>query len=112
MEDRELMAIQLGFESAEEMEAYHDLCRGMFKENVAMTKERCQSEVIGNGWENLITASKAERLEKKLEFDFGGLVESMRFEADETEQSIRNLINFELSELRKCYGIEDKKTIK
>ena len=102
MEEKDIIAIKLGFESAEEMERYYDLCRGAFKDGVIMTKELCAQEIIGNGWEELLDAPREVRLEEKLKFDFGGLVESMRFADDGSDQKLKALIEFELSELRDC----------
>lgn len=43
MDDKELIAAKLGFLSAEEMEAYHDLCRGYFEDGTILTKDLCES---------------------------------------------------------------------
>ncbi len=112
MDDKELIAAKLGFSSAEEMEAYHDLCRGDFKEGIVMTKEICAKHIDGSGFENLLTAPREERLEKKLFFDFGGLVESAKAGDSESVTKLKSLIDFELSELDKCCAIEDHKTMK
>lgn len=71
MENEELIAQQLGFESAEEMKKYYDLCRGEFKEGILMTKELCAKYVADNEWEDLLNAPREERLEKRF---FGILV--------------------------------------
>lgn len=112
MEEKDIIAIKLGFESAEEMEKYHDLCRGAFKDGVIMTKELCAREIIGNGWEELLEAPREDRLEEKLRFDFDGLIESMRFADDGSAQRLKALIEFELSELRKCYANREKKPMR
>ena len=103
LEDKKLIATKLGFESVEEMEAYHELCRGYFYEDAVLTKELCSEFIIDNDWEDLVSMPREDRLEKKLFLDFGGLIESMRFDPDETEKNFRDLIEFELEELRTCH---------
>ena len=111
MDEKEFLAIKLGFESAEEMEKYHDLCRGDFKDDIAMTKELCTNHIIENGFEDLLNAPREERLEKKIYFDFGGLVECVKMGDDESVQQLKSLIDFELSELNKCYDAKEKKML-
>ncbi len=111
MEDKEIMALKLGFESTEEMEAYYDLCRGEFKPGIVMTKDLCDELVMDNEWKDLLYASREERLQKKLFCDFGGLVEATKAGDTESIQQLKSLIDFELSELNKCYEIKGKKTL-
>ena len=111
----EVLANKLGFESVEEMEKYFDLCRGSFKCSLPMdknVKELCALRVIDNGWQELLNAPREERLEKKIHFDFDKLVEIMKSGDDESEQQIKDLIDFELSELKKCYANREQKTRK
>ena len=112
MDDKELIAAKLGFTSAEEMEAYHDLCRGDFKDGIVMTKEVCERHINGSGFEELLNAPREERLEKKVFFDFGGLVECVKAGDTEGVQKLKSLIDYELSELDKCCAIEDQKSLK
>ena len=110
--DNEKIANKLGFESVEEMEKYYDLCRGLFKVGTIMTKELCVREVIDNGWEHLIDAPREYRLEEKIKFDLDGLIESMKFADSENDKKFKELIDFELSELRKCYANRDQRTMR
>lgn len=112
MDSKELIAAKLGFTSAEEMEAYHDLCRGDFKEGIVMTKEVCKRHIDGSGFEELLNAPREERLEKKIYFDFGGLVECVKMGYAESVQQLKSLIDYELSELDKCCATKDQKTMK
>ena len=111
MDNEELMAIKLGFESAEEMEKYYDLCRGQFKEGILMTKELCAKHIIDNEREHLLNAPREDRLATKLVDDFCGLVESVRVGDYETEQEVKSLIDFELTELRKCNKIKNQRKV-
>ena len=111
MDEKEHLAIKLGFESAEEMEKYHDLCRGDFKDGIIMTKEVCTKHITGSGFEDLLNVPREERLEKKIYFDFGGLVECAKMGDDESAQKLKSLIDFELSELSKCYDAKEQKTL-
>ncbi len=112
MNDKELIAVKLGFTSAEEMEAYYDLCRGTYKPGVVMTKDMCEQVVIDDGWAELLNAPRETRLEEKLNSDFGALIEAMRVSDESADQEIKDLIDFELSELRKCYAIKEQKSMK
>jgi len=110
--DDEVIARGLGFESAEEMEKYYDLCRGDFKTGVLMTKELCAKHVHDQEWEHLLNASKGDRLETKLFWDFGGLVEGAKGGISKEElNSLKSLIDFELDELDKYYAELDRKEI-
>ena len=111
IEDKEFVAIKLGFESTEEMEKYYDLCRGNFKDGIIMTKELCTKHITENGFGDLLNAPREERLEKKIYFDFGGLIESVKMGDDESVQQLKSLIDFELSELNKCYEVKEQKTL-
>ena len=88
IEDKEFVAIKLGFESTEEMEKYYDLCRGNFKDGIIMTKELCTKHITENGFGDLLNAPR-----------------------EESVQQLKSLIDFELSELNKCYEVKEQKTL-
>lgn len=111
MEDKEAMAVKLGFGSSEEMEAYYDLCRGEFKPEILMTKELCDKYLMDNGLKESLNLPRDERLEKKLLWDFGGLIECTKMGDNEGIQQLKSLIDFELLELDKYCEIRDKKTL-
>ncbi len=111
MDDKDLIAAKLGFTSAEEMEKYHDICRGYFDDGVSMTKDLCEKFVKDWSLEELLHVSKEERLEKKIYYDFGGLVECTKLGDNEKVQYLKALIDSELSELDKCYATKDQKSL-
>ena len=65
MDDKELIAAKLGFLSAEEMEAYHDLCRGYFEDGTILTKDLCEKHVKGYELDKLLHMPREQRLEEK-----------------------------------------------
>ena len=87
MNDNEMMAIKLGFDSIEDMQRYYDLCLGYYKDGVTMTKSMCEEAVKELDWEDLLNAPREYRLEEKIRFDVDGLIESMHFLPDEHEQN-------------------------
>lgn len=112
MDDKELIAAKLGFESAEEMDAYYDLCKGYFEDDTIMTKALCEKHVKGYELEKLLHMPREDRLEGKIYFDFGGLVECVKLGDNEKVQYLKSLIDSQLAELDKCYAIKDQKTMK
>ena len=62
MYEQEIMARKLGFESAEEMEKYYDLCLPIYKQGAHPTKELCQKDVVDEGLEELLSVPREERL--------------------------------------------------
>lgn len=101
----------LGFESVEEMQIYHDLCRGDFKDNIPMTKELCARYIADNKWGHLLSAPRDKRLRAKLEFDFCGLLETIESGLPENIKSAKQVIDYELKELEKYYDEKYKSAI-
>ena len=112
MDDKELIAAKLGFLSAEEMEAYHDLCRGYFEDGTILTKDLCEKHVKGYELDKLLHMPREQRLEEKIYYDFGGLVECVKLGDTEKVQYLKSLIDSQLFELDKCYTKKDHKTMK
>lgn len=112
MEDKELIATKLGFASVEEKEAYYDLCRGYFEDDTILTKNLCEKFVKGYELDKLLHLPRWERLEEKIYYDFQGLVECVKLGDTEKVQNFKTLIDFQLSELDKCYATKEHKTMK
>ncbi len=112
MDDKELTAIRLGFSSTEEMEAYYDLCRGYFEDGAILTKDLCEKFVKDWELDKFLHMPRTRRLEEKIYYDFGGLVECVKLGDTEKVQHLKLLIDSQLSELGKCYAVEEKKTTK
>lgn len=112
MEDKELIANKLGFESSDEMEAYYDLCRGHFEDDTIMTKDLCEKHVKGYGLDKFLHLPREERLEEKIYYDFGGLVECVKLGDEKRVQYLKYLVDSQLSELDKCCAVQAQKSMK
>ena len=106
MNNEEMIANKLGFESAEEMERYYDLCWATFKPEAIIgkhiTKASAEEEIKRNGMEALLNSDREERLFEVASFKFDGLTECIRTGDEQGEQYFRQQIDFLLSEAKKC----------
>ncbi len=106
MNNEEMIANKLGFESAEEMEKYYDLCWAEFYPEAILAKRITKSQAVEsvkrNEWEHLLNVDREERLFAMADFQFDGLIESMRAGDERCEQSFRDKMEYLLSEAKKC----------
>ena len=103
--DDEMIAKELGFVSAEEMDKYYDLCWMMFKSDAIkekkITKELAEEMVRDNDLEDLLTQNKEDRLFESAKWLFDGLTEAIRMGNEEEERVYKEDIEFILSEAKK-----------
>lgn len=108
--DKKMIAKKLGFNSLEELEIFYDLHRDNLKNEIKSTKELYTKIIIDNEWETLLDAPRERILETKLYFDFDGLLEAIRMGNETLEKELKELISYELSELKNCYANKKNKS--